>query len=196
MGKIFCLIGKSSTGKDTVYQRLLNREDLGLSKIVSYTTRPIRIHETAGLEYHFCDDEEMRRLTEAGKVIERRSYNTCHGVWHYFTVDDGQVDLRAGHSYLIIGTIESYEKIRDYYGSKNVLPIYIEVEDGIRLQRALSRERMQEHPKYEEMCRRFLADKEDFSEEKIAAAGIRCMFHNEDIDRTEKEIARYIAENL
>lgn len=45
--------------------------------------------------------------------------------------------------------------------------IYIEVEDGERLARALHREGKQEEPRYEEMCRRFLADQVDFSEEKI-----------------------------
>lgn len=195
MGKIFCLIGKSATGKDTIYQRLLGRKELRLRKIVSYTTRPIRANETAGMEYHFCDEAEMKRLMDAGKIIELRSYHTCHGVWNYFTADDGQIDLQAG-DYLMIGTVDSFGKICDYYGKERVLPIYIEVEDGIRLQRALSRERMQKHPKYEEMCRRFLADGEDFSREKLSAAGIERIFYNEDIDRTEEEIAAFIAENL
>ncbi len=48
----------------------------------------------------------------------------------------------------------------------------IELDDGIRLQRALNRERTQAEPKYAEMCRRFLADSEDFSQEKIERAGI------------------------
>lgn len=195
MGKIFCLIGKSATGKDTIYQRLLGRKELRLRKIVSYTTRPIRANETAGMEYHFCDEAEMKRLMDAGKIIELRSYHTCHGVWNYFTADDGQIDLQAG-DYLMIGTVDSFGKICGYYGKERVLPIYIEVEDGIRLQRALSRERMQKHPKYEEMCRRFLADGEDFSREKLNAAGIERIFYNEDIDRTEEEIAAFIAENL
>ena len=53
-----------------------------------------------------------------------------------------------------------------------MVPLYIEVDDGLRLSRALERERKQTEPKYAEMCRRFLADCEDFTEEKIAEAGI------------------------
>ena len=191
MGKIFCIIGKSSTGKDTIFQRLLDREDLGLCQIVSYTTRPIRAGEVDGIEYHFCSKEEERALEEAGKVVELRSYDTCHGVWDYFTVDDGQVDLDK-NNYLIIGTIESFVKIREYYSKDVVVPIYIEVEDGVRLQRALQREMSQTNPKYEEMCRRFLADSQDFSRENMQAAGISHIFYNVEINQTEEEIVTYM----
>ena len=54
MGKIFCVMGKSATGKDTIYQRLLHKKELNLQKIVPYTTRPIREGEEHGREYYFC----------------------------------------------------------------------------------------------------------------------------------------------
>ena len=72
------------------------------------------------------------------------------------------------------------------------MPIYIEVEDGLRLTRAIHREQKQDNPHYEEMCRRFLADQEDFSEEKIAAAGITRKFQNVDLEECVEEIAEYI----
>ena len=50
MGKIFCIMGKSATGKDTIYKRLLADGALKLNKIVTYTTRPIREGERAGEE--------------------------------------------------------------------------------------------------------------------------------------------------
>ena len=34
MGKIFYIMGKSSSGKDTIYSRLLQDSELGLSRIV------------------------------------------------------------------------------------------------------------------------------------------------------------------
>ena len=78
------------------------------------------------------------------------------------------------------------------YGAENLVPIYIEVEDGERLSRALSRERQQEQPKYEEMCRRFLADAADFSEEKLLDAQITVRFANDDLKQTEENIRDYI----
>ena len=73
--------------------------------------------------------------------------------------------------------------MRDYYGDGPdgrpiVVPIYVEVEDGLRLMRAIHREQGQTVPKYEEMCRRFLTDTADMSDEKLAAAGIERRFEN------------------
>ena len=191
MSKIYCMMGKSSTGKDTLYKRILANEELHLNTVIPYTTRPIREGEKEGVEYYFCNREKVAELEAAGKVIERRDYNTVHGIWTYFTVDDGQIDLK-NNDYLIIGTLESYHKIRDYYGKEFVIPLYIEVEDGERLQRALNREREQTIPKYEEMCRRFLADAKDFSEDNLSAAEIIKRFENRDLDETEAEIVTYI----
>lgn len=195
MGKIFCLIGKSSTGKDAIFKLLLQRKDLTLNQIVSYTTRPIRDGERPGEEYNFVTIEEKEALEKKGKVVESRCYNTVFGDWYYFTVDDETIDL-ANKDYIIIGTVESFVKIRDYYGRDKVCPIYIEVEDGERLQRALNRERKQKQPKYEELCRRFLGDAADFSDDKIKAAGIDNIFNNEeDISDTVYAIAEFIKNN-
>lgn len=192
MGSIYCIMGKSSSGKDTIFKLLLGRDDLHLKRIVSYTTRPIRSNEKPGEEYNYVSLEEKDALVASGKVIELRKYDTVHGPWFYFTVDDGKIDLEKD-DYLVIGTVESFVKIRDYYGSDKVMPIYIEVDDGLRLSRALDRERQQAQPKYEEMCRRFLADQQDFSEENLKAAKITTLFNNdEDSQNTSEKIAQFI----
>ena len=190
MGKIYYVMGKSCSGKDTIYRRLTERHP-ELRVVVPYTTRPIREGEQDGVEYFFVDREKMEEMRAAGRIIELRSYNTVLGVWNYFTADDGQIDL-AAHSYLIIGTLVSYEAMRDYYGAEALVPIYVEVEDGTRLERAIDRERKQAKPQYEEMCRRFLADAEDFSEEKLCRAGITKRFINTDLEQCLEEIDTYI----
>lgn len=191
MSKIYYIMGKSSCGKDTLFKKILTDEQLGLKTVVMYTTRPVRAGETDGVEYFFCDKNKVAEFEAAGKIIERRDYDTIHGVWTYFTADDGQIHLDE-QDYLMIGTLESYCKIREYYGKEAVVPVYIEVEDGERLMRALIRERQQAVPKYEEMCRRFLADAKDFSEEKLTAAGIKRRFLNEDLEQTAEEIKEFI----
>jgi guanylate kinase len=194
MGKIFYIMGKSASGKDTIYERVLHREGLHLQRLVPYTTRPIRSNEMEGVEYHFVGEEKLQEFLRDEKVIELREYHTMHGIWKYFTVDDEYMDLK-NKDYLAIGTLESYEKIRNYYGEEKIVPIYIEVEDGLRLERALQREKKQTQPKYEEMCRRFLADCQDFSEEKIQAAGIKVRFENERLDSCLLRIVQYIQMN-
>lgn len=186
MGKIYCMMGKSSSGKDTLYQKVLERLPQ-IHRVVPYTTRPIRAGEQDGMEYHFVDDKQLAELETDGKVVELRAYNTVHGIWKYFTVDDGQIDLAQG-DYLLIGTLETYEKIREYYGAEHLVPIYIEVEDGERLARALERERRQAVPKYKEMCRRFLADEEDFCEENLKRLGIDKRYRNTDMETCLNEI--------
>lgn len=178
MNEIIFIMGKSSTGKDTIFGQLLQDKDMGLKGVVLYTTRPIRSGETNGVEYNFVSDERADELLKAGKVIEMRTYQTVYGPWRYFTADDGQINLKSGERYIVIGTLEAYSDFVKYFGQEHILPIYIEVDDGIRLQRALDRERQQEKPKYAELCRRFLADCQDFSEEKLKAAGIDRRFYN------------------
>lgn len=194
MGKIFCLMGKSASGKDTIYKMLLSDKQHSFKKIVPYTTRPIRENERDGVQYFFTNEEGLHKMQEEGKVIELRSYNTIHGVWHYFTADDHQINLESG-DYMVIGTPEAYIKLKEYFGDNNVCPIYIELDDGIRLERALNRERAQEQPKYEEMCRRFLADARDFSEDNLAKAGISKRFANDNLDNCVEEIMKFISEN-
>ena len=193
MGKIFYLMGKSASGKDTIYKKV--KEQLPeLKTIVIYTTRPIREGERDGVEYFFVNDNRLQQLQEAGKVIELREYNTVHGIWKYFTADDGQFD-REDHL-IAIGTLESYVQLRKYFGDEKLVPIYIEVEDGLRLERALSRERQQREPKYEELCRRFLADAADFSVDKLNEAGINQKYFNIDMDKCIDEIVLGIREKM
>lgn len=192
MGKIFCIIGKSSTGKDTIYQQLLKQKNLHLQRIVPYTTRPIRENEKDGEAYHFVSIAEMRKLEEQSKIIECRAYDTIQGIWYYFTVKDQQLENEE-EDFLLIGTLESYLKLKKYFSSGRVVPVYIELDDGERLTRALHREKQQAQPKYEEMCRRFLADEKDFSEEKLQEAGISVRFQNKQLETCIEEISAFIA---
>ena len=190
MGKIFYIMGKSASGKDTIY-RELQKIYTNLRTVVPYTTRPVRSGETEGVEYHFITEEALQDLEESGKLIEKRTYKTVFGPWSYGTVDDGQIDLEKS-DYLMIGTLESYRSTSDYFGREQMIPLYIEVEDGVRLSRAVERERRQEHPKYDELCRRFLADCVDFSEEKLREAGIGKRYENTDLDACIMELKETI----
>lgn len=192
MNCIFYIMGKSSSGKDTIYNRIRLEENL--LPVVLYTTRPMRENEENGREYHFVDRACFDKMKSEGKVIEERIYNTIHGEWIYFTSRDS-IDIEKGNC-IGIGTLESYVKIKEHFGEA-VVPIYIEVEDGLRLARAVERERLQTNPKYAELCRRFLADSSDFSEEKLKEAGISRRFSNEGkieecIDEIKMEMRTWI----
>ena len=95
MGKIFYIMGKSASGKDNIYSRLAAHKELNLKTLVLYTTRPIRAGEQDGKNYYFADDAKLEEFRKNGNLIEARAYHTVHGIWTYFTADDGQVDLKG-----------------------------------------------------------------------------------------------------
>ena len=193
MSKIFYFMGKSASVKDTIFKQIKERMP-NLKTIVIYTTRPIREGEQEGVEYYFVDEKRLAELEAQGKVIELRAYNTVHGVWKYFTVDDGQFD--GDENYIAIGTLESYAKMLAYMGTDSLVPIYIDVDDGVRLLRAVERERKQKEPKYEELCRRFLADAEDFSEKNLQRMGITHHYFNDNMENCIQEIMLCIHQEL
>lgn len=216
MGKIFVIMGKTSSGKDTVFKYLLDNPILNqgvreeLKTVVSYTTRPMRPGETDGVEYFFVPEERLRELREQGKVLEERCYQTVHGPWYYFTVLDGQIDLE-NHDYLMINTLVGFEKLRAYYNcyadgmvdeehsdcpdgaewektERTVIPVYIDADPKERLLRYINRESKQAKPNYSEVCRRFLADEEDFSEEKLEQLGVTKRYLNQNLEECCQEI--------
>ena len=171
MNHIFYIMGKSASGKDRIYRELLRDFEGRLEKIVLYTTRPMREGEKDGREYFFVDEERFCRFREEKKLLEARAYTS---------------------SYLAIGTLESYIQMKQYYPEGVLCPVYVEVEDGERLTRALEREKKEAFPRYAELCRRFLADCEDFSEEKIREAEIERRFENVNFQICLAEIENYM----
>ena len=188
--KIVYIMGKSSSGKDTIFNII--KDKLKVNTYVMYTTRPIREGEVEGKTYNYISDDEMQKYIDGkkeNKLIESRTYQTVHGPWTYATIADEQ--FKTKEDLIMLGTLESYNKMKEHF-KDSLIPIYIEVEDGIRLERALRREKEQKQPKYAELCSRFLADSKDFSEANIKNAGIEKRFQNIDLNRCVDEIIDYL----
>ena len=130
----------------------------------------------------------LKNLGKLERLLESRNYNTIHGPWTYATIDD----FDSHSNVLMIGTLESYKSVRESMGADRVKGVYIECPDGVRLQRALDREKSEEPPKYKEMCRRFLADEEDYSTEKIKDAAVDRVFRNDDLNHCVDKIEDFI----
>lgn len=172
MGYIYCLIGKSGTGKDTVMEQILADKKLDIEKIVPYTTRPKRENEIDGVNYHYVSETEMLQMEENNLIVEKRSYNTVHGVWNYFTADN---DIDYDRDYIIITTQEAIEKFISHFGMEKIYIVYLFLDDKTRLERCINRESMQQTPNYKEVCRRFLGDEEGFDEAKLKSFD-NCIF--------------------
>ena len=190
MAKIFCLVGASCSGKDTIFRNLVD-SDLPIVPIVTYTTRPIRPNEKNGREYYFVDKHNFIKLRHQGKIIESRIYHTVHGDWIYFTANDGQFDMTSNKKYLMINTLEGVSKLQRLY-KDDVVTIHLCVGDRERLLRNLSRE-MNGNEDYVEMCRRFISDTKDFSVENFARLHIKDIrVVNENIPDCVKEVSQII----
>ncbi|MCR5304152.1 MAG: guanylate kinase [Lachnospiraceae bacterium] len=189
-----CIVGKSASGKDTVYSYLMKDRGLAFKRLITCTTRPIRPGEKDGVEYRFLSEEEFRKLDAEGHVLEKRTYHTQLGDWYYFTTDDTDI---TGDHFLVIATVDSCASYIDKWGNENILPIYIEASDHTLLTRYITREAEREEPHYDEVCRRFLADRIDFSEERLSTIGVAGRFSTENgSEKCAGEIAVWLKEKL
>ena len=188
--KIIYLMGKSASGKDTIFKRLLEDKRLKLRPLITYTTRPMRAGEIEGDPYFFINILQFAEAILFGRMIEYRTYETACGHWFYGTILDEQFS-REG-DLLTVGTPESCKQLKKWFGEECVIPVYVEVETGERLQRALNRERMQQNPQYKEMCRRFIADEEDFSEVALSGAGVEMRFCNDNLEKCVQKITDFL----
>jgi len=195
MGKIFVIMGPSCSGKDTLFNEVYNYYNGKLKPIVLYTTRPMRENEIDGVTYNFIDDNTFNIMKENNEIIEYRQYNTVQGIWTYAT-SSASIDLE-NNNYLTINTLEGYKSLKEYYDDDTIVPLYIQVDEDVRLRRAINREKKQikeklkkqgieppkesnkekyvineDDPKIREMRRRIEADSKDFSIEKRIDAGI------------------------
>ena len=188
-------MGPSSSGKNIIKSRLIKDNKFALKEMIMSTTRPKRTGEVEGREYYFKTVEEMLELEKEGKIIERRTYDTAYDLWHYFTTSSS-IDL-DNYNYVGSNTLEGLDQFVKFYGIENIISLLVTVDDGIRLQRALDREKREKAPKYQELCRRFLADSIDFSEENINKRPITSIiYNNSSLDNTMEEVEKVLKLNL
>lgn len=74
------IVGESASGKSTL-QNMFVENNKRYRKIVTYTTRPARIGERDGVDYHFVTNEEFDKMTANGEFIEHAQYRD----WNYGT---------------------------------------------------------------------------------------------------------------
>lgn len=206
MDYIFCLLGKSASGKDTIMNMIMSHKiskdetfwksnNITLSKMVPITSRPPRPSESDGVGYNFLTTEYFRSLISENSLLEYRKYDVKTSdnkddVWYY------------GHRYpsdkfnIMIGTLEAYGNIlkMPIINKYKIIPIYIDVPDEDRLFRLIGRENKSPNPNYRELCRRFFKDNEDFSKENLSMLNIddSCTFDNIDFTRCLDGVYEYI----
>lgn len=151
--KLVVIAGKSCSGKDTIFKILSER---GVFKrVVTYTTRPKRTGEINDVDYHFVADAIFKHLA----LIEKREYYTANGIWRYGSTIENLPSEQLYGMILTPSGVDSYKKVL----GDNMLVINVAVDEEERFERAYLREKSQKKPDYSELCRRWVADQNDFS---------------------------------
>lgn len=153
--KIVALFGKSGSGKDTIKKLLLNQMN-NTHNIISNTTRPQRDYEENGRDYFFIDVAEFTKKLLKGDILEATEFNN----WFYGISKDS---LDKDKINIGIFTPAGIDCLLEN-PNLNILPIYIQTNDKIRLIRQLNRE---ENPNIGEIIRRYSADEKDFQDNNL-----------------------------
>lgn len=170
MCKVIVLVAESSSGKDTIYNEIINSNPR-IRECVSHTTRPPREGELDGVAYNFIEEHEFMMKLISEEFIETRYYNTEHGTWKY-GLSKNAIDINSDNIYLVILDLEGLKQLTDYLGRENVFSIYLEVLPHIRYIRSLERQSNEINSKYkklnfavpQEILRRFKDDALKFRE--------------------------------
>jgi guanylate kinase len=180
MKTLIAIFGKSGSGKDSIARKLC--EKYNYHKVKRITTRPMREGESQGDPYYFVSDMELQNdLTEnLGSYLEVGYFNN----WMYATHEDAlEKDINIGTYDVDAVDILLQDK------QVNVIPFFIYVDDKERMIRLLNR---QENPDIDEICRRYVADKESYRD-----IGFEYYFiENKDLDKAVEEIKNIVNEEL
>lgn len=159
MRQIFVLMGKSCSGKDTILSRLKREGIPDLKFAMPCTSRPMRDNEVDGEAYVFLSRDEFIRRIKGNELVDVRKYETSNGTWFYGFLPLEE-DLDCNH--MLIGTLETVEYLKRRYRKHKIVTLYLDLPDDERVVRILKR-----NTNFKEICRRYLADEEDFAPSKF-----------------------------
>ena len=132
MKKLFCIIGETARGKDTLAKILEN--DYGLRQVVSYTTRPIRPGEKDGREHYFIFDDQADDMMDF--MSDEIVAFTQIGKYRYFATKE---ELLASDIYIIdpVGLDSLKDYVRRNKLNISICAVYITCSDEIARKRAI-----------------------------------------------------------
>ena len=138
MNKLFILLGKTCSGKDTIYQELETKLPPVLKRLQSNTTRPIRDGEIQGKEYNFTTLKEFDSLYKKEEIAEYAIYNTKNGFWCYFTKQGDLAELDTTNLIAIKNPI-GYRQLMGSKYKDNIVTIMIDCPEDIIRERYIKR---------------------------------------------------------
>ncbi len=108
MRTIFVISGPTNAGKSTIVDRLL-KDNLDLTRVITSTSRPPRVNEKEGVDYHFFSREEFENKINNNEFFEwAQVYNDYKGILKTSLYDDIPHDKNI----LITLDIQGYMNIK------------------------------------------------------------------------------------
>jgi guanylate kinase len=168
MSRLFIIIGKSASGKDTAQKKLVDK--YGFTPLVLYTTRPKRDNEKRGVDYHFVTDEEFNQLIEDDQFI-------YHATFHAYEKDGGELQSwqyglrkrRLNGDTVVVTDIDNVEAVRDYYEGRGDEVTVIMLEVVLEERESRARERQGDKFSLDEWIRRTIDEFNCYSSDKVYA---------------------------
>jgi guanylate kinase len=112
-GDLFIVSSPSGAGKTTLIHRVLRDPRIGgsLHFSVSHTTRPSRVGERTGVEYHFVDEAAFRAIEARGGFLE---WAVVHGNLYGTSREEVEPRLESGIDVLLDIDVQGARQVRSH----------------------------------------------------------------------------------
>lgn len=156
--KLFLLVGKSASGKDTLMNMLLS-DFKEMKPLVSHTTRPMRTGEKDGETYHFVDDLTFEEMLDNGEFLETTSYTieSENKIYRYGLSKKEVMD--TPYAMTIVNPYGLNNLLANKFIKDNIVSILITRNDKDRILAYINRDK---NVNIKEMIDRYKRDEEDF----------------------------------
>lgn len=173
------LSGASASGKTEVAKVLASK--YGIVKVITTTTREMRVGEVNGRDYFFVSKEEFEEMIRHDEFVEFTIYNG-----NYY----GSTKSQVGNNKCIVTDpqgLKAYSNLED----KNIVTFFLNAEENTRLFRMLSR-----GDKEDDAIKRIKNDKHVFNPSKLAKVNFKIDSETQSVEQVAEKIYNLYTEYL
>lgn len=168
------LVGASASGKSVVAKKMY--EKYNITKVITYTTRPIRVGEVNGVDYHFVSKEDFETKMKENFFVETANYNNNYYGTAYEDISKNKVLIVEPN-----GANVYYDKISD-----KVIIVYLNASEQERKKRMAIRGDSPEN-----IEKRLVGDVEYFDFKNFKHIDLIIETENKTVEKISDEIIDY-----
>ncbi|MCQ2794510.1 MAG: guanylate kinase [Bacilli bacterium] len=121
-GLLVIIAGPSGVGKGTVRKEVMHDRTLNLVFSISLTTRPKRVGEKNGVDYHFVSRKDFLAAIKNHDLLEYNQY-----VGHYYGTSKSQIEKvrRQGKNVMLEIDVNGAKNVKKAFPASEVLSFFI-----------------------------------------------------------------------